>query len=106
VTSHDRARTTRNGPSMRPARRFSEGMERAPTAASSAGVGRFSDGLARSPLSAAAQRLGGFADGLAQRPDAWSARRVGSFSDGLARRGGDRRAVPHMKSRADRGIAA
>jgi hypothetical protein len=106
VTSHDRARTTRNGPSMRPARRFSEGMERAPTAASSAGVGRFSDGLARSPVSAPAQRVGGFADGLAERPDARSAGRVGSFSDGLARGRGDRRPLPPVKSRADRGIAA
>ena len=58
-------------------RRFSEGMEHAPSLAASARVGSFADGLAL----AVDGRVGSFADGLALRPDAPAARRIGSFAD-------------------------
>jgi hypothetical protein len=65
----------------RPARRFSEGMERTPLAPSTIRVGRFSDGTAQS-LDLSADGLGSFADGLVDRPDPSEPRRVGSFGDG------------------------
>ena len=53
---------------VRPARRFSEGMERSPLTPSTLRVGRFSDGTAPS-LALSADVLGSFADGLVDRPD-------------------------------------
>ena len=52
---------------VRPARRFSEGMERSPLTPSTLRVGRFSDGTAPS-LALSADVLGSFADGLVDRP--------------------------------------
>jgi hypothetical protein len=66
---------------VRPARRFSEGMERSPLAPSTLRVGRFSDGTAPS-LVLSADVLGSFADGLVDRPDPSKPLRVGSFGDG------------------------
>lgn len=66
---------------VRPARRFSEGMERSPLAPSTLCIGRFSDGTAPS-LALSADGLGSFGDGLVDRPDPSEPRRVGSFGDG------------------------
>jgi hypothetical protein len=66
---------------VRPARRFSEGMERIPPAPSTLRLGRFSDGTAPS-LALPAVRLVSFADGLADRPTSSVPHRVGSFGDG------------------------
>jgi hypothetical protein len=66
---------------VRPARRFSEGMERSPLTPSTLRVGRFSDGTAPS-LALSAEGLGSFADGLVDRPAPSEPRRVGSFGDG------------------------
>jgi hypothetical protein len=66
---------------VRPARRFSEGMEQSPLAPSTLRVGRFSDGTAPS-LVLSADVLGSFADGLVDRPDPSKPLRVGSFGDG------------------------
>ena len=97
MTSHHNAPTIPDGPFARPQRRFSEGMERMPSATLSR-VGQFSDGLARSPRSASASRIGSFADGLTQRPYDRSTRRVGSFSDGAERAGRGRQTAQRVDS--------
>jgi hypothetical protein len=71
-----------DGRTGRRRRRFSEGIERLPSAPSSLHVGRFSEGLERAPRPPAARRVGSFADGIAVHPDQTWERRVGSFADG------------------------
>jgi hypothetical protein len=72
-----------DGRTGRHRRRFSEGIERVPSAPSTLHVGRFSEGLERSPRPPATRRVGSFADGIAAHPEqAWE-RRVGSFADGV-----------------------
>jgi hypothetical protein len=71
-----------DGRTGRRRRRFSEGIERLPSAPSTLHVGRFSEGLERSPRPRATRRVGSFADGIAVHPEQVWERRVGSFADG------------------------
>jgi hypothetical protein len=71
-----------DGRTGRRRRRYSEGIERLPSAPSTLHVGRFSEGLEQVPRPVAARRVGSFADGLATHPEQGWERRVGSFADG------------------------
>jgi hypothetical protein len=74
-----------DGRTGRRRRRFSEGIERLPSAHSTLHVGRFSEGVERTPRPPAARRVGSFADGVATHPELPWERRVGSFADGTHR---------------------
>jgi hypothetical protein len=71
-----------DGRTGRHRRRFSQGIERIPSAPSTLHVGRFSEGVERSSQPPAGRRVGSFADGIAAHPEQRWERRVGSFADG------------------------
>ena len=73
-----------DGRTGRRRRRFSQGIERIPSAPSTLHVGRFSEGVERSPRPPATRRVGSFADGIAAHPEKQWERRVGSFADGAS----------------------
>jgi hypothetical protein len=82
------------------ARRFSEGIEQLPNAASVRRVGRFSTGIEREPQSASVRRVGSFADGLGVA----GPQRIGSFADGFTRP--DAATTPSLPDSAPSRLAA
>ncbi|MEA2179619.1 MAG: hypothetical protein QOG77_2916 [Solirubrobacteraceae bacterium] len=84
---------TRDGDAQPRPRRFSEGLERRPTAPADSRVGRFSDGLSRARGAASVTRIGTFATGQAES-DASGRGPVGTFADGLAAPGPDPNPAP------------
>jgi hypothetical protein len=88
---------TRDSHAPQSARRFSEGLERRPTAPSNGRVGRFSDGTELTRV-ASVVRVGSFADGQADGHSDAAEIRVGTFADGLCGDRGTQRGAPARTS--------